>query len=255
MSASYPQSELSPLKRAFLKIEELQARLLAVSRSSSEPIAVIGAGCRFPGGADHPDALWRLLRDGVDATGPVPPGRWDVDAYYDPEPGRPGKMYCRRGGFLGPVDGFDPQLFGIAPGGPRDRPSAAASAGSGLGSIEYAGLSPERLRGSRTGVYVGLATGDYTDLQIKLGDPMRFDAYFGTGAGRGVASGRLAYVFGLLGPALSVDTACSSSLVAAALGLPGVARGRVRRGLGRRRALDPLSGLRGVDVPVKDDGP
>ncbi len=209
------RNELSPVKRAFLKIEELEARLEALTRARTEPLAVIGAGCRFPGGANDLDAFWRLLRDGTDATGPTPLDRWDVNAYFDPEPGKPGKLNTRGGGFLTDVSGFDPQFFGIAP-----REAAGIDPQQRLllevtwEALEHAGLSPEKLRGSQTGVYIGLATNDYANLQIKLRDPALFDAYFGSGSSHGVASGRLSYVLGLHGPAVSVDTACSSSLVA-----------------------------------------
>ena len=210
-----PQNELSPIKRAFLKIEELEARLEAATRGRTEPLAVIGAGCRFPGGVHDLESFWRLLSDGTDATGPNPPDRWDLEAYFDPDPGKPGKMYAQRGGFLAEVDGFDPQFFGIAPReangiDPQQRLLLEVT----WEAIEHAGLSPEKLRGSRTGVYIGLATNDYAQLQLKLGDPALLDAYYSSGTAHGVASGRLSYVLGLNGPAISVDTACSSSLVA-----------------------------------------
>ncbi len=210
-----PQNELSPIKRAFLKIEELEARLDAVTRARTEPLAVIGAGCRFPGGVHDLESFWRLLSGGTDATGPNPPDRWDLEAYFDPEPGKPGKMYTERGGFLAEVDSFDPQFFGIAPReangiDPQQRLLLEVT----WEALEHAGLSPEKLHGSRTGVYIGLATNDYAQLQLKLGDPALLDAYYGSGTAHGVASGRLSYVLGLNGPAISVDTACSSSLVA-----------------------------------------
>lgn len=103
------------LKNALLALKKLQHKLDAVERSKNEPIAVIGMGCRFPGAADNPEAFWRLLRDGVDAIREIPADRWDVDAFYDPNPDTPGKMYTRYGGFLDEIDTFDPQFFGIAP--------------------------------------------------------------------------------------------------------------------------------------------
>jgi len=99
------------LKRALLKLDELQAKLGRLS----EPIAIVGLSCRFPAGADDPEALWQILRDGTDAIREIPPDRWDVDAYYDSNPGVPGKMYTRSGGFLDSVDQFDPHFFGISP--------------------------------------------------------------------------------------------------------------------------------------------
>src|SRR6266700_2660736 len=103
------------LQESLAAIERLQTRLEASERAKREPIAIIGAGCRFPGGIETPEALWRVVRDGVDKVSEVPPDRWDADAYYDPDPETPGKMVTRRGGFLSQVDRFDPLFFGISP--------------------------------------------------------------------------------------------------------------------------------------------
>ena len=107
--------QLSALKQAYLKLEELQGRLYAAERRRQEPLAIIGMACRFPGDANNPEAFWRLLRKGTDAITEIPPERWDVDAYFDPDRNKPGKMYVRRGAFLRRVDEFDPQFFGISP--------------------------------------------------------------------------------------------------------------------------------------------
>ena len=109
------KSPLSPLKQAYLKLEELQSRLEAVDQARREPIAIVGMACRFPGGSHDPEAFWQFLREGKDAVREIPGDRWDVDAFYDPNPGTPGKMYTRTGAFLDRVDLFDPQFFGIAP--------------------------------------------------------------------------------------------------------------------------------------------
>jgi acyl transferase domain-containing protein len=106
---------LSPVKRAILELREMRSRLDEVERLKTEPIAIIGIGCRFPGGATDPETFWRLLRDGVDAITEVPADRWDVAAYYDPDPDAPGKMSTRWGGFLQEIDQFDPDFFGISP--------------------------------------------------------------------------------------------------------------------------------------------
>ncbi|HWE60508.1 MAG TPA: polyketide synthase, partial [Chloroflexota bacterium] len=107
---------LSPKQRTLFALKELQGKLDAVIQAQKAPIAIVGMGCRFPGGADDPEAFWRLLRDGVDAIVEVPPDRWDVDAYYDADPETPGKMYTRWGGFLTErIDAFDADFFGIAP--------------------------------------------------------------------------------------------------------------------------------------------
>src|SRR5205809_1378897 len=107
-------AELSPLKRAFLALEDMKAKLDASERAKTEPLAIVGIGCRFPGGANNPETYWRILRDGVDAVVEVPKDRWDVDAFYDPDPAAPGKSYSRSGGVIDDVYGFGRQMFGIA---------------------------------------------------------------------------------------------------------------------------------------------
>jgi acyl transferase domain-containing protein/acyl carrier protein len=209
----------SPDRRALLgqalaALDQMQARLDASERARTEPIAIVGLGCRFPG-ADGPEAMWRLLHDGVDAVTTVPPDRWDVEAYLDPDPEAPGKMYTAAGGFLGDVAGFDPRFFGISP---REAVSVDPQQRLVLEvaweALEHAALAPDRLVGSRTGVFVGIGSSDYAQLQIKAADPTRIDAYTGSGGGLCFAAGRLSYCLGLQGPSLVVDTACSSSLVA-----------------------------------------
>jgi acyl transferase domain-containing protein/NADPH:quinone reductase-like Zn-dependent oxidoreductase/SAM-dependent methyltransferase len=214
-SVSQESGKLSPLKRAFLKLEELQAKLDASERAKREPIAVIGIGCRFPGGADGPQAFWRLLRDGVDAVGEIPPTRWDVEAYYDPNPEVPGKTICKWGAFLNDVDEFDAQFFGISP---REANSLDPQQRMLLEvtweALENAGQPGDRLVGSRTGVFVAMCKMDYAQLLMKAEDPRLLDAYYATGNAYSTASGRLSYFLGLQGPSITLDTACSSSLVA-----------------------------------------
>jgi acyl transferase domain-containing protein/SAM-dependent methyltransferase/acyl carrier protein len=215
METTSPQTgTLSPTKQALLTIQKMQARIDALERTRNEPLAVIGLGCRFPGGADSPDAFWRLLRDGQDAIVEVPADRWDIDAYYDADPDVPGKTYTRRGGFLGSVDGFDPQFFGISP-----REAAQLDPQQRLllevcwETLEHANLVPEQLLGSFTGVFVGITSPEYAGLTLWSADEAHIDAYSGTGGSLSVAAGRLSYVLGLTGPCMSLDTACSSSLV------------------------------------------
>jgi malonyl CoA-acyl carrier protein transacylase len=210
--------QLSSSQRLLLALKEARAKLEAVERSKSEPIAIIGMSCRFPGGADNLEAFWRLLRDGVDAITEVPPQRWDIDSYYDPDPDASGKIYTRFGGFLQQVDRFDPQFFGISPReaeslDPQQRLLLEVS----WEALENAGVAAERLVGSRTGIFVGIGQNDYAQLHLNAGEPERINAYDGTGNGFCFASGRLSYVLGLHGPSMAVDTACSSSLVAAHL--------------------------------------
>jgi acyl transferase domain-containing protein len=207
--------QLSPIKRAFLAIDELTSKLEAAQRARTEPLAIVGIGCRFPGGARDPERFWALLRDGVDAVTPVPSDRWDVDAYYDPDPEAPGKIYTRSAALLDRVDLFDAPFFGIAP-----REAASMDPQQRLllevawEALEHAGEAADRLSGSRTGVFIGICTNDYAHLQIKQQDPSRFDLYYGSGIAHSIAAGRLSYVLGLQGPSLAIDTACSSSLVA-----------------------------------------
>src|SRR5581483_1615559 len=212
-SAAESSGSLSPLKRAILELRELRARLAAAERAGSEPIAITGLGLRFPGGATSPEAFWELLRDGVDAIREIPSDRWDVEAYYDPDPASPGKMYTRAGGFLDHVDQFDPQFFGIAPReantmDPQQRLLLEVS----WEALEHAGQAPDKLAGSQTGVFFGICNNDYMRLQNQ--DICDIDVYFATGNLFSVAAGRLSYLLGLQGPSLAVDTACSSSLTA-----------------------------------------
>ena len=154
-------ANLSPKRLALLALE-LHGKLESVEKGRQEPIAVIGIGCRFPGGADDPENFWRLLSDGVDAITEVPPDRWDLARYYDPDPDAPGKMNTRHGGFLAGVDRFDPHFFNISPRealsmDPQQRLLLEVS----WEALEHAAQSPEKLEGGRTGVFVGICNADY----------------------------------------------------------------------------------------------
>jgi acyl transferase domain-containing protein/surfactin synthase thioesterase subunit/acyl carrier protein len=179
-----------------------------------ERIAVIGIGCRFPG-AENPDAFWQLLQDGTDAIAEVPPSRWNIDAFYDPQPGKPGKMNTRWGGFLRQVDGFDPQFFGIAP---REAvymdPQQRLLLEVAWESLEHAGQVPEQLARSKTGVFMGISSNDYQQVVKDSRRTTDINAYLGTGNAFSIAANRLSYFFDFRGPSLAIDTACSSSLVA-----------------------------------------
>lgn len=181
-------------------------------RYSSDPIAIIGMSCRFPM-ASSLDAFWDLLYNGGDAITEVPRERWDIDAYFDPKVGVPGKMNSRWGGFLDRVDLFDSQFFGISPReAVRIDPQQRLLLEVAWESLENAGLAPLSLAGTHTGVFVGISSNDYSRILLK--NLSQADVYDGTGNALSIAANRLSYVFDLKGPSIAVDTACSSSLVA-----------------------------------------
>jgi len=209
-------SEISLLKRAHLALEKMQARVEALEKERTEPIALIGIGCRFPGKAMTPNVFWHNLREGHDAIAEVPSDRWDIEHYYDPNPEAPGKMSTRWGGFIEDVDQFDGELFGITPREARSiDPQQRILMEVAWEALEDAGHgSLTDLENSSTGVFVGVTTDDYAQLLLDAGGLAGLDTYFASGVARSIASGRLSYQFGLKGPAISIDTACSSSLVA-----------------------------------------
>lgn len=223
-------NSLSP-ERVKLLAAQLQARLNTLENQHTEPIAIIGMSCRFPGGANTPEAFWDLLQNGVDAISEVPPDRWKIEEYFDPDPDKPGKMSTRWGGFIKDVDLFDAQFFGIAP-----REAAGLDPQQRLllelswEALEYAGQSPDQLMDSESGVFIGISGGDYLHLQTQNGIE-EIDAYFASGNAHSTASGRLSYVLGLHGPSFPIDTACSSSLVATHLAVQSLRNGECRLAL------------------------
>ncbi|HEY9795455.1 MAG TPA: type I polyketide synthase [Candidatus Sericytochromatia bacterium] len=179
---------------------------------SREPIAITGIGCRFPS-ANNPAEFWQLLCDGIDAITEVPKSRWDAKAFYDSTSATPGKINTHWGGFLKQVDQFDPQFFGIAPREVASMdPQQRISLEVVWEALEDAGQIPDRLAGTRTGVFIGVSSFDYYELLI--GKPLHLDPYTPTGNVNAIIANRISYVFDFQGPSMAIDTACSSSLVA-----------------------------------------
>ena len=187
-------------------------RLAAVNETPVTPVAVIGMGCRLPGGIDSPELLWQSVLRGDDLITEIPPERWDADEYYDPELGVPGRSVSRWGGFLDDIAGFDAAFFGFG-----EREAAAIDPQQRLlletawEAVEHAGLPPRSLAGTSTGVFVGMSHDDYIVTTADAG--ALEEAYAFTGTPYCMGSGRIAYGLGLTGPAITIDTACSSGLV------------------------------------------
>ncbi|MGC5015662.1 SDR family NAD(P)-dependent oxidoreductase [Streptosporangium sp. DT93] len=216
------------LKRVTVELAQTRRHLADVEERRDEPIAVIGMACRYPGGADTTEGFWELLKEGRNAVREVPATRWDIDDYYDPDPGVPGGIYTRYGTFLEDIAGWDAEFFGLSPREAlRMDPQQRMLLELAWEGLESAGLSPSRMRGSRTGVMVGyMDTLQYGRLQMEWqGRDALSDPYLGQGAIASVAAGRIAYQLDLIGPTLTVDTACSSSLIAVHLAAESLRRG------------------------------
>jgi acyl transferase domain-containing protein/D-arabinose 1-dehydrogenase-like Zn-dependent alcohol dehydrogenase/aryl carrier-like protein len=223
-----------PATMSAAKLSLLAARARAeagdTSLAGSEPIAIVGIGCRLPGGIASPADYWAAIRAGVDAIDRIPADRWDADAYHDDDPYAPGKMNTRRGGFLRDIDQFDPTFFGLSP-----REASAMDPQQRLvlevawEALWDAGIAPRRLAGSATGVFVAVYNSDYA--RLSMSDEQTIGSHTCAGISHSMASGRISFLLDLRGPSISVDTACSSSLVAVHLSCQSLRAGDCRAAL------------------------
>ncbi len=234
---------MSSQQRIIKALKDARERLERLERQKHEPIAIVGIGCRFPGAVNSPDTFWQLLEEGVDAMSEIPPERWDIDEYYDPDAEAPGKMYVREGGFVDDIDLFDPQFFRISP---REAQTLDPQQRMLLEvvweALEDAGESADRVRGSDTGFFMGLSWHDYERNAYGM-NPERLDAYSAMGNTQSIAVGRLAFALGAHGPTTLLDTACSSSLVSVHAACQSLRSGETHMALagGVNLMISPLS--------------
>jgi acyl transferase domain-containing protein len=208
-------NELSSSRRLLIALDEAVARLERVEREKTDPIAIIGMSCRLPGHVHDLASYWRIVIDGRDAIGEVPPTRWSNDVWFDPDPDAPAKIVTRYGGFLDNVEEFDYRFFGLSP---REAlsldPQHRLALELAWEALENAGQPREQFAGTSTGIFLGITTNDYARITNQRRPLADLDGYFSTGNALNAAAGRLSYFLGLHGPSMAVDTACSSSLVA-----------------------------------------
>jgi acyl transferase domain-containing protein/acyl carrier protein len=197
--------------------------------TTTEPIAIIGMGCRFPG-ADNPDSFWLLLSRGEDAISEIPVDRWNKQAFYNPDPSIPGKSISKWGGFLNSIDQFDPFFFGISPNEAKHMdPQQRLLLELSYETLDNGGQSPEKLEGSHTGVFIGISVNEYSHSQFD--DPLTISSHSGTGAALSIAANRISYFYNFQGPSMAVDTACSSSLAAVHLACQSIRSGECEMAL------------------------
>ena len=217
-------AELSPVKRALLEIRELRARVAQLESAQAEPVAIVGMSIRAPGGVTDAESFARMLWAGTDAITGIPASRWPLDKWFDEGQDTAGKMYTRFGGFIDNVDQFDAEFFGIAPVEAASMdPQQRLVLELAWQALEDAGHAPASLAGTNAGIYLGISNSDYG--RALFAHPDLIDPYFSPGNAFSVAAGRVSYVLGLQGPAISIDTACSSSLVSLHLACQGLRHG------------------------------
>ncbi|HEX3377798.1 MAG TPA: beta-ketoacyl synthase N-terminal-like domain-containing protein [Candidatus Acidoferrales bacterium] len=206
--------DLSPIKKALYEIRALKGKLQDLSQARNEPIAIVGVGLRFPGGASDAASYWKILADRLNTVTEIPAARWKIEDYFDSDPEAPGKMYSRHGSFLADAAGFDAHLFGVSPREAIEMdPQHRIALEVAWEALENAGCSPAQASKSKAGVFLALSNSDYSRLVFN--DRIdELDAYSSTGNNFSVAAGRISYTLGLDGPCMVVDTACSGSLVA-----------------------------------------
>src|SRR5665213_3410388 len=204
--------DLSPIKKALYEIRNLKGKLQDLTQAQNEPIAIVGVGLRFPGGASDAASYWKILADRVNTVTEVPVARWKIDDYFDADPEAPGKMYSRHGSFLADTAGFDAHLFGVSPREAIEMdPQHRIALEVAWEALENAGCSPAHASKSKAGVFLALSNSDY--LRLVFNDRIdELDAYSSTGNNFSVAAGRISYTFGLDGPSMVVDTACSGGV-------------------------------------------
>lgn len=215
--AQQHKNQARALKDANAEIARLRAKVSkqADGKGLREPIAIIGIGCRFPGGVRTPQDFWSLLKSGRDVLRDIPSDRWDIDEHYNPAVTVPGKIYVRQGYYLDNIDQFDPQFFGLSP---REAESLDPQQRLVMEvcweTLEHAGIAPTSLKGGKTGVFVGQYWDDYSSQRIYCTDNRDIDRYAQLSALRGLTAGRICHILDSHGPAIQLDTACSSSSLA-----------------------------------------
>jgi acyl transferase domain-containing protein/NADPH:quinone reductase-like Zn-dependent oxidoreductase/NADP-dependent 3-hydroxy acid dehydrogenase YdfG/acyl carrier protein len=220
------------LRKSYSVIQQLKKQLVEGEPRGYEPIAVVGMACRFPGGADTPERYWGVLATEADTVREIPADRWPWQRFYNPDTKVAGTHYVRHGSFLDQVSDFDPDFFGIS-GREADAldPQHRLLLEVSWEALERAGMAPQKLRHSQTGVYVGIGQNDYAQLRLFGGRPERISPYDGTGSSFCFSSARLSYVLGLHGPSMAIDTACSSGLVALHLACQALRNGECAQAL------------------------